>query len=56
MAALALEIEHGVDHMLDHAGPGDLALLGDMADKHDDVPGYVWQSASCYACHPTGQK
>ena len=35
VAALALEIEHGVDHVLDDAGAGDLALLGDMADKDD---------------------
>ncbi len=33
MAALALEIEDGVHHVLDHAGPGDLAVLGDMADE-----------------------
>ena len=35
MAAPALEIEHGVDHMLDHAGAGDLAFLGDVADQND---------------------
>ena len=35
MAAFALEIEHGVDHVLDDARAGDLALLGDMADQHD---------------------
>lgn len=26
-----------------------------MASKHSEVPGYVWASASCYACHPTGR-
>ena len=33
MAALALEIEHAIDHVLDHAGACDLAILGDMADQ-----------------------
>ena len=28
----------------------------EMADKYDDVPGYVWVSSSCYGCHPTGEK
>ena len=31
----ALEIEHGVDHVLDDARAGDLAVLGDVADQHD---------------------
>ena len=35
VAAFALEIEHGVDHVLDDARPGDLAFLGDVADEHD---------------------
>ncbi len=26
-----------------------------MADEHDDVGGYVWQSQSCYGCHPSGK-
>lgn len=28
----------------------------DMADKHklDEVPGYVWSTPACYACHPSG--
>ena len=33
VAALALEIEHGVDHVLEHARAGDLAVLGDVADQ-----------------------
>ena len=33
VAAVALEIEHGVDHVLDHLGAGDLAVLGDVADE-----------------------
>ena len=28
----------------------------EMADEHDDVPGYVWATAQCIACHPTGEK
>src|SRR6266851_4493850 len=35
VAALALEIEHGVDHVLEHARSGDDALLGDVADEDD---------------------
>ena len=36
IAALALERQHDVDHVFDDARPGDLALLGDVAD-HDDA-------------------
>ena len=35
--ALALEREHGIDHVLDHARAGDLAILGDVA--HQDHGG-----------------
>src|SRR5699024_2532413 len=31
---LGFEIEHGVDHVLEHARPGDDALLGDVADQN----------------------
>ena len=34
MAALALERQHRVDHMLQHARAGDRTVLGDMADQH----------------------
>jgi hypothetical protein len=27
---------------------------GAMDGEHDDVPGYVWTSSACYACHPSG--
>jgi hypothetical protein len=27
----------------------------DLADEHEDVPGYVYESNACYACHPTGE-
>jgi hypothetical protein len=33
VAALALEIKDGIDHVFDDAGAGDLAVLGDMADQ-----------------------
>ncbi|MBX3465214.1 MAG: hypothetical protein KF830_18760 [Planctomycetes bacterium] len=26
----------------------------EMANKHDEVSGYVWASPNCYACHPNG--
>ena len=39
MAAFALEIEHGVDHVLDHARTRDLPLLGDVADQDDGRAG-----------------
>src|SRR3546814_16150275 len=35
MAALALERQHRIDHMFEHAWPGDRAVLGDMADEYD---------------------
>ena len=31
---VALEIEHAVDDVLEHAGPGEAAVLGDVADQH----------------------
>ena len=37
VAALALEIEHRVDHVLEHARAGDQPFLGDMADQHDST-------------------
>ena len=27
-----------------------------MFDKHDDVPGYAYDSAACYSCHPRGRE
>ena len=34
VAAVAVEREHGVDDVLEHARPGERALLGDVADEH----------------------
>ena len=33
MAALAFEAQHAIDHMFEHAGAGDIAVLGDMTDQ-----------------------
>ena len=35
VAAVAFEIQHRVDHVLQHARAGDGAVLGDVADQHD---------------------
>ncbi len=35
MRAFAFEREHRIDHVLDHARAGDLAVLGDVADQDD---------------------
>jgi len=35
MPAFALEIEHGIDHMLDDPGAGDLAFLGHVPDQNE---------------------
>ena len=35
VATLPFKIQHCVDHMLDHAGTGDLALFGDVTNEHD---------------------
>jgi hypothetical protein len=34
VVALTLEREHGVDQVLEHARPGERALLGDVPDQH----------------------
>jgi hypothetical protein len=28
----------------------------DLADEHDDVKGYVFQSKACFECHPKGSE
>ena len=33
--AVALEIEHGIDHVLDDLGAGDLPILRDVTDEKD---------------------
>lgn len=50
-----------------HTTPGNYAVFnclechehndpGDLADEHDDVGGYVYQSSACYSCHPDGSE
>ena len=48
-----------------HVQPGDFSVFScvtchehnrpDMDDEHDEVGGYVYQSAACYSCHPDGE-
>ena len=42
--AFALEGEHGIDHVLDHARAGDLAVLGDVADQDDGGAGALGEA------------
>ncbi len=35
MAALALEIQHGIDHVFEHTGTGEGAFLGHMTDQNN---------------------
>ena len=39
VAAVAFEIEHGVDHVLDDTRPRDLAFLGDVANQNNRCAG-----------------
>ena len=53
---VALEVEHGVDHVLQHAWPGERAFLGDVADHdHGDalLLGHAGQlgRAIAHLCH-----
>ena len=49
MRAFALERGDGVDHVLDHARPGDLAVLGDVADQDHAGARTAWRSGSAPA-------
>ena len=42
MVALALERQHGVDDVLEHARPGEAAVLGDVTDEHDRRRRAAW--------------
>ena len=44
MRAFALEVEHRVHHVLDHARARDLAVLGDVADQDDRGPGALGET------------
>ncbi len=50
MPALALEIEHAIDHVLDHAGARDLAVLGDMAHQHDAGAAALGETGQFMCC------
>jgi hypothetical protein len=39
VVAVALEVDDGVDEVLEQAGPGELAVLGDVADEDDGDAG-----------------
>lgn len=47
-----------------HMAPNNFAIFdclnchpaGEMADEHDDVNGYVYQSNACFQCHPQGEE
>lgn len=50
-----------------HTTPGDYSMFScidchehddpaDLADEHDDVGGYVYDSQACYECHPNGDE
>ena len=40
-ARVALEVQHGVDHVLEHARAGDAALLGHVADQEHRGAGFL---------------
>ena len=44
LRAFAFERQHRIDHVLDHAGAGDLAVLGDMADQDDGGAGLLGEA------------
>lgn len=49
-----------------HINPGNFQVFScltchehnqqDMDNKHNEVPGYVYESNACLSCHPTGEK
>lgn len=41
MVAIAFEVQHGIDHVFEHAWPGECAFFGDMPDEDDrDAGGF----------------
>ena len=43
---VALEVQHGVDDVLEHARPGDRAFLGDVTDQQHRSASCAWRGAS----------
>ena len=48
---VALEVQHGVDHVLEHARAGERALLGDVAHQHDRRAARSWLTRVSCAAH-----
>ena len=46
VAAVAFEIQHRVHHVLQHARPGERAVLGDVADQHQRESPRSWPAGS----------
>jgi hypothetical protein len=46
---VAFEVEHRVDDVLEHARPGDRAVLGDVPDEDHDVPRCLARRVNCAA-------
>ena len=44
MRAFAFEGQHGIDHMFDDTGAGDLSVFGDVADEDDGGAGSSWRT------------
>ena len=44
MAALTLKAHHHIDHMFEHTRPGDIAILGDMADQHQRSAAFLGEA------------
>ena len=51
VVAVALEGQHGVDHVLEHPGPGQAAVLGDVADQHGGDAARPWPRCTSRAAH-----
>ncbi len=49
-AGLALEVQHGVDQVLEHPRARDRAFLGDVADDDDGGARWSWRSARAPPC------
>ena len=44
LRAFALKRQDRVDHVLDDAGPGDLSVLGDVADQNNHAAGALGEA------------
>ncbi len=46
-AAVALEIQHGIHHVLEHARAGQRAFLGHVSHQHDAAPIFLGPAHQC---------